>query len=354
MSLLAAYQQAISQQAIVADAEQQIVVHSLEIISQQLIRQQQQTRWKRIQTKLRKSQKIKGLYIWGGVGIGKTYLLDLFFRELPFTQKLRKHFHEFMRYIHRQLTELQGEKNPLTAIAKQVAKKYKVLCFDEFFVNDIGDAMLLGNLFTQLFNNGVTVVATSNVAPDDLYKNGLQRKLFLPAIAAIKQNMDVQHVASHYDYRQSPLLTHYYFPLTEFVADKLHEIFMALAENVIDETSITINQRSIPVVARAKNVIWFNFSDLCQVPRSQDDYLEIADQFDAVILSQVPQIAAYQHHLITYFINLVDVFYDKKIKLFISAAVPIHEIYPKGRKAFEFQRTQSRLQEMQADNSSVS
>jgi cell division protein ZapE len=291
-----------------------------------------------------------GLYMWGSVGIGKTWLMDIFLQSIADHKKLRMHFHAFMSHIHDELKKCQGEKDPLKKIAKQIAREADVLCFDEFFVSDITDAMILGNLLNALFNEGVILITTSNVEPDDLYKQGLQRELFLPAIALIKKHTVAMHMQSRKDYRQQ-LLKHegfYFYPLNQKTMDEMTEFFEYLAGNWTEGELLEINERHIATVRMAKNIVWFSFKDLCNVPRSQNDYLMIAKKFRTVFLSAMPKIKKEQDNLIQYLINLVDILYDAQVRLVISAEVALDEIYTEGRLLFEFQRTKSRLQEMQS------
>lgn len=294
---------------------------------------------------------VKGLYLWGGVGIGKTYMMDLFYESVPFANKQRIHFHRFMQQIHQGLKALQGQSDPLQQLAKDIAQSVQLICFDEFFVNDITDAMLLGNLFQALFAHGVCLVATSNVAPDDLYKNGLQRALFLPAIALLKKHTEVVHFDSLTDYRLRTLEQAgvYFTPLDKHAESAMQGCFNELTHHHFQaEAVLTINNRDIQTIASGSGVVWFDFEVICSVPRSQQDYLEIAKQYHTVLMSNVPEIREQQDDKITYLINLVDVFYDQRVKLIVSAATPIEKIYQQGRLAFAFQRTQSRLLEMQS------
>ncbi|MHA7841248.1 MAG: cell division protein ZapE [Gammaproteobacteria bacterium] len=298
-----------------------------------------------------KKKSVKGLYLWGTVGIGKTYLMDIFYRSLPFEKKRRQHFHGFMKEVHVALKQLQGHKNPLKLIAKDIAKNIHVLCFDEFFVSDIGDAMLLAGLLEALLQWGVTLVATSNCAPDRLYHNGLQRSLFLPAIQLLKNHCTIFEMVSTQDYRLRQLEEEgvYFYPLNEQSEEKIAKIFAMLAEEgVCEGGEIIVEGRSIKTQRKATNVIWFDFENICNIPRSQIDYLAIAQLFSTVIISNVPQISKNHTNAITYFIYLVDIFYDHRVNLIVSAEVPITDLYPEGEKAFEFQRTQSRLIEMQS------
>lgn len=292
---------------------------------------------------------VKGLYLWGSVGIGKTYLMNIFYHSLPFPQKKRQHFHEFMQAIHYKLKQLQGHKNPLSLIAERM--QGQVLCFDEFFVTDIGDAMLLRGLLDHLFKQGVTLIATSNCHPDVLYANGLQRQLFLPAIQLLKEHCQVIEMVSQQDYRLRvlPQGSVYFYPLTLANEQRLAMLFSQVAPGVECQASeLFIEGRMIKTKAQGANVVWFDFAVLCSIPRSQLDYLAIAQAFTTVIISGVPQISPRDINTITYFIYLVDIFYENHINLILSAATPLTGIYPEGAKFFEFQRTQSRLIEMQS------
>lgn len=299
----------------------------------------------------RKKEPVKGLYMWGGVGIGKTYLMDTFYNCLKTKRKMRMHFHRFMQLIHAELKIKQGEKDPLILVAKDIAKKTMLICFDEFFVQDIADAMILANLFKALFAEGVSLVATSNVEPDDLYKNGLQRDLFLPAITLIKQYTEVLHLASDRDYRLRNLDAAgvYFYPLDIDAQAKMHDSFESFARGAGEVNAIiTIDDRPIPTVRVSHHVIWFEFKDICSTPRSQMDYLEIAKTYQIVLVSNIPRLLPDQESAVTYLINLVDVFYDAAVKLIWSCEVPIEQLYVEGRYTFEFRRTVSRLEEMQS------
>jgi len=293
----------------------------------------------------------QGLYLWGGVGRGKTYLMDVFFEELPFRRKLRVHFHRFMQRVHKELKLLQGTKDPLHAVADIIHKEAVVICFDEFYVSDIADAMILGGLFEQLFARGVSLVATSNIVPDKLYENGLQRQRFLPAITMVKQFCQVLNVDSGVDYRLRVLerAELYHFPLDAGAHLSLAASFGELSQNaVVLHQPLDINDRSVDLVARTEDVLWCTFAELCNRPRSPSDYIEIAREFHTVLLADVPQMGAENDDAARRFINLVDEFYDRGVKLIMSAACPIVQLYEDGRLTFEFQRTQSRLQEMQS------
>lgn len=299
----------------------------------------------------------RGLYFWGGVGRGKTYLMDMFYDALPGDAKLRIHFHRFMRRVHQELTTLADTKNPLEVVADRIAAEAKVICFDEFFVSDITDAMILAGMFEALFKRGVCLVATSNIAPDGLYKDGLQRSRFLPAIALIKHHTEVLNIDGGIDYRLRTLerAELYYTPLDAGADASLLQSFEQLAPQRENhsvshkkDTRIEIEGRHIDVRYLADDVVWFDFDAICDGPRSQHDYIEIAKEFHAVLISDVPQMGSQNEDRARRFINLVDEFYDHNIKLVLSAAVNLPDLYQDGRLAFEFQRTCSRLQEMQS------
>jgi len=294
---------------------------------------------------------VTGLYLWGGVGRGKTFLMDLFYDCLPFERKSRMHFHRFMQMVHRQLTELSGTANPLSVVADQFAENSKVLCFDEFFVSDIGDAMILGELMTALFERGVTLVATSNIPPANLYANGLQRARFLPVIDLLQKYTLVHCLDGPIDYRLRALerAEIYHSPLDSSAFVSLSQSFDALApEKPVADTTLEIEKRLINVFKVADDVIWFEFVEICDGPRSQNDYIEIARIFHAVIVSQVPCFKSHNEDQARRFISLVDEFYDHNVKLILSAEVGIEYLYQGSRFVFEFERTQSRLLEMRS------
>ena len=293
---------------------------------------------------------IRGLYFWGGVGRGKTYLMDTFFESLPFSRKLRAHFHRFMQRVHRELKALAGAKNPLQLIADRLAQEARVICFDEFFVSDIADAMILGGLFEALCHRGVTFVATSNIEPDGLYKDGLQRSRFLPAIALLKRHTLVLNVDGGTDYRLRALekAELYHVPLGAAADQLLLQNFRALApETGMADQLLDIEGRAIHARYVADDVVWFDFAELCDGPRSQNDYIELARQYHAVLLGGVPQLTEQKEDQARRFINLIDEFYDRNVKLVLTAAVPLLELYTGVRLRFEFERTKSRLLEIQ-------
>lgn len=296
-------------------------------------------------------QPVEGLYLWGGVGRGKTYLMDLFFDAVPFRRKMRMHFHRFMQRVHQELRTLTGEADPLEKVADRIRADAVVICFDEFFVSNITDAMILKGLFEALFARGVTLVATSNIVPERLYENGLQRERFLPAIALVQQYCRVINVDSGIDYRLR-VLTHvelYHTPLDAQAEASLRRSFGELAHGAhVYEDALEINDRVVLVKARTDDVLWCDFDELCEKPRSAQDYIELAREYHTVLISNVPQLGELRDNAARRFINLIDEFYDRQVKVILSAEAPIAEIYTKGRLNFEIRRTQSRLQEMQS------
>lgn len=302
---------------------------------------------------MRDSAPEKGLYFWGGVGRGKTYLMDAFFEALPFEQKQRTHFHRFMRDVHRQLKVLVGEKNPLDKVADRIAGRARVLCFDEFFVSDITDAMILANLLQALFARGVTLVATSNIIPQGLYKDGLQRARFLPAIDLLLVHTKVINVDNGVDYRLRALETAelYHSPLDGEADASLQSSFASLIVEgceVRDGVALDIEGRPIVANRVGDDVAWFEFAELCDGPRSQNDYIELAREFHTVLLANIPRFDGHMESQARRFINLVDEFYDRCVKLVISAEEPVETLYGGRQLRFEFERTVSRLQEMQS------
>lgn len=332
------------------DPQQLIVLEKLEEIYTNLIREHRKRTT--FFGGLRKPALIKGLYVWGGVGIGKTFMMDCFYQAVPFPQKMRMHFHQFMQMIQHELKKHQGKKNPLHIIARKIADKSMLLCFDEFFVNDIADAMILAKLLDALFKHGVCLVTTSNTEPDKLYLKGLQRPLFLPAIELLKKHTTVMHVPTTIDYRLRHLKEAGIFHTPNDAAAKksMENSFHVLTMGqTVSDKPIEILGRSIDVVKRTDDVIWFEFISLCSIPRSQHDYLEIAQQFHTVFLSNIPVIAPDAKNTISLFIRLIDVFYDANVRLVFSAEKPTNELYDHGYLAQDYVRTNSRLLEMQSE-----
>jgi len=320
-----------------------------------------------------------GLYLWGKVGRGKTFLMDVFVSSMGADQCLRQHFHHFMQDVHTRLTELEGVMDPLQKIAKELAEQYQVLCFDEFFVNDIGDAMLLGRLMMFIFDEGMMVVATSNTEPCELYKDGLQRDSFIPAIKAIEQNLKIINMMGRKDHRQRPLdFEQNYFLLNKNDQKNFERVVRDFALEINDVNRygiLDVLGREIMYLAKGKGSIAFDFQELCMGPRSHFDYIEIAKQFHTVFLSNVPFLGGDaferikargtedgsvgsgetgQRHVLLApmddaarrFIALVDEFYDQKVRLYLSCDVSLDELYTQGSLSFQFERTYSRLIEM--------
>lgn len=297
------------------------------------------------------SASVPGLYIWGGVGRGKTFLMDLFFDTLRLSAKRRIHFHRMMHDVHDRLRRLGDIEDPLDTVAGEIARNARVLCFDEFFVSDIGDAMILARLLDGLFCRNVTLVTTSNAAPDDLYRDGLQRQRFLPAIELLKTKTRVVHMEGDTDYRLRLLQKAgtYLTPDDEAARARLEQLFAETAFTAIRSGSrIEVNGRRIRTHRISKGIAWFEFGELCDGPRSQLDYIEIARWYPTVILSGVPQLTGTLDDQARRFVALIDEFYDRRVKLIVSAAVPVPELYAGVRLVFEFERTKSRLVEMQS------
>ena len=294
----------------------------------------------------------RGLYLWGGVGRGKTFLMDLFFESLSIQAKKRIHFHRMMHDIHDRLKALDKVEDPLDRVAADIARDTRVLCFDEFFVSDIGDAMILGRFLDGLFRRDVTLVATSNSHPDDLYRDGLQRQRFLPAIELLKEHTDVVNMDGGVDYRLR--LLHeagtYLCPDDALALARLSFFFNQSASSQIrSDRELDVYGRKILAHKCAKGIAWFRFDDLCDGPRSQADYIEIARWYPSVIVSGVPQFNPSLENQARRFIALVDEFYDRRVKLILSADVEVSSLYQGDRLTFEFERTISRLIEMQSD-----
>lgn len=354
---LSRYQRDLERPGFRADAAQARAVEHLEDLYRALLRTPEVavTGWRGRLRKLlgRRPEPVTGLYLWGGVGRGKTYLMDNFYEALPFERKLRVHFHRFMRRVHSELTQLRGHSDPLEQVADSIAREARVICFDEFFVSDIGDAMILGTLLQGLFDRGVTLVATSNIPPSQLYHDGLQRSRFLPTIASLERHTRVVEVDGGSDHRLRALKQAelYHFPLDD-AADKsllrsFHSLVPARGE-IRPNQMVEIEGRSFRARYLAEDVAWFEFAELCDGPRSQNDYIELAREYHALVISNIPALGRYKDDQARRFINLVDEFYDRQVKLVVSAARPLEQLYDEGRLGFEFQRTVSRLLEMQS------
>ena len=292
----------------------------------------------------------RGVYMYGGVGRGKSFLMDCFFQSVPLTRKTRLHFHEFMREVHRELQDLKGTANPLQELGRRVARRFRLICFDEFHVADVTDAMILHRLLESMFAHRVSIVATSNFHPDALYPNGLHRDRILPAIELLKSKLELVNVDAGTDYRQHTLqgITMWHSPLGAAAEAALEQAFEQLAEARDEEPVMQIEHRALSALRRAGGVVWFDFRTLCGGPRSQNDYLEIASRFHTVLLSNVPQMSPRMASEARRFTWLVDVLYDRRVKLILSAAVPPEGLYTEGPMVHEFPRTVSRLREMQS------
>ncbi len=292
----------------------------------------------------------RGVYMYGGVGRGKSFLMDCFYTAVPLVRKTRLHFHEFMREVHRELAEMQGTVNPLDVLGANMARRYRLICFDEFHVADITDAMILHRLLQALFDNGVGFVTTSNFKPDDLYPDGLHRDRVLPAIALLNERLEVLSVDNGVDYRRRTMeqVRLYHTPLGPEADEQMNDAFTRLAASKDENPVLHIESREIHARRLAGAVVWFDFRTLCGGPRSQNDYLEIASQFHTVLLSDVPQMPVRMASEARRFTWLIDVLYDRRVKLILSAAVPAQALYTEGPMAHEFPRTVSRLAEMQS------
>ena len=354
MTPLEKYQQDLQRPDFLYDAAQENAVRELQRLYDEMVDAQRDNRWQgRFLRVLRPHQPnaIKGIYFWGGVGRGKTYLVDTFYEVLPVKRKMRVHFHRFMQRVHAELRSLDGESDPLKLVAKRFAKETRIICFDEFFVSDITDAMILGTLFQYLFQRGVILVATSNIMPDELYRNGLQRGRFLPAIELINRNTRVVHLDSDVDYRLRTLQQAeiYHYPLDEQAAQNAQEYFAKLAPEACEaDAPLIIMGREISTLRNADGVVMIDFAVLCGGPRSQADYTEMGRCYHSVLLLNVTQMHAGVDDIARRFIALVDEFYERNVKLIMTAEVAIEDLYQDGRLTFEFQRCISRLKEMQS------
>lgn len=337
------------------DAAQENAVKELQRLYDELTHPRKKVTWRvKLAAKFGKGMtkpSIQGLYFWGGVGRGKTYLVDTFYECLPFKRKMRIHFHRFMHRVHEEMKLLDGKSDPLKIVADKFAKEAKIICFDEFFVSDITDAMILGTLMEELFARGIVLVATSNIVPDELYRNGLQRARFLPAIELLNQNTRVVNVDSGVDYRLRTLeqAEIYHYPLDQQAIENLHIYFRQLApeEGSVNQ-DIEVAGRMIPSLHDADGVAMFEFRALCDGPRSQSDYMELSRCYHTVLLANVEQMGQAVDDIARRFIAMVDEFYERKVKLIMSAEVAMEELYTEGQLNFEFRRCLSRLKEMQS------
>ena len=347
------YRDELSRGVLRADPAQAALVEELDSVHRSLVASRDIGALGRLLRRFRGGgrERVRGLYVWGGVGRGKTHLVDLFCRSPGLEPKLRIHFHRFMQLVHGELNALGEREDPLRIVAGGIARRARVLCFDEFYVSDITDAMILGRLLAGLFENRVTLVATSNIEPSRLYADGLQRERFLPAIELIERHAKVVRLDGDTDYRLRALerARTWYSPLGAEADQGLAECFRALApEDVVDGDDLTILGRTVPCVRQAEGIVWFDFETLCGGPRSVADYIEIARDFHSVVLSGVPVLGDDRRDPLRRFIHLVDELYDRNVNLIVSAAASPGGLYGGGRLAGPFERTRSRLAEMQS------
>lgn len=345
------YTQALASGQFLPDQEQAQAVHELDRVWQELIQRFKAS--KKAFRRFRRQTAPKGVYMWGGVGRGKTWLMDQFYESVPFRRKTRMHFHHFMQYVHRELNKLSGQRNPLELVADQIYKEAVVICFDEFFVSNVTDAMILSDLFQKLFTRGITLVATSNIAPDGLYKNGIHRDRFIPTIEMVKKNCVILNVDAGVDYRLRVLKQAQLFksPLTHEHKLWMAQRFTALTQTQVQsQEAILINNRIVETIGHTEDVLWCEYSELCLKPRSPADFIEIANIYNTVLVSNVPHLTDYLSEGTRRFIYLVDEFYDRGVKLLLTSEDSIIDIYQGEKLAFEIERTRSRLLEMQSDD----
>ena len=346
------YQRDIDSGALLPDPAQAALVVELDGLSHRLVARAEANEklWTRFKKRLGGIQAPeRGLYVWGGVGRGKTHFVDAFFESLPFDRKLRIHFHRFMQRVHAALTLHSGTPNPMEVVAEDIAAEALVLCFDEFFVSDIGDAMILAGLIDALTRRGVTLVATSNIPPTDLYRDGLQRARFLPAIKLLETHLDIMQLDSDTDYRFRTLQRAdlWHVPHDGAATAALSDYFESLGGVPNSEPSLLeINHRQLRTLGRGPGVVWFSFGTLCEEPRSAADFVEIAREYHSVIIEQIPRLSSEREDAARRFINLVDEFYDRNVKVIATADAAPEAIYSGNKLRFEFDRTLSRLQEM--------
>lgn len=344
------YSQALSSGQFLPDEAQAQAVQELDRVWHELIHRYKAS--KKAFRRFRRQTAPRGVYMWGGVGRGKTWLMDQFFESIPFRRKLRMHFHHFMQHVHRELNKLSGQRNPLDLVADQIYKDAVIICFDEFFVSNVTDAMILSDLFQKLFQRGITLVATSNIAPDGLYKNGIHRDRFLPTIEMVKKNCVVLNVDAGVDYRLRVLKQAQLFkaPLSHEAQQWIAQRFSALTQTQVQsQESIIINNRIVETIGHTEDVLWCEFSELCLKPRSPSDFIEIANIYNTVLVSNVSHLTDQINDATRRFIYLVDEFYDRGVKLLLTSQDDIINIYQGEKLAFEIERTRSRLLEMQSD-----
>ena len=345
------YAKAISSGQFMPDDAQAQAVHELNRTWEELVNRYKSS--KKAFRRFRRQTAPKGVYMWGGVGRGKTWLMDQFFDSIPFRRKTRMHFHHFMQFVHKELNRNSGQQNPLDIVADQIYKEAVVICFDVFFVANVTDAMILSDLFQKLFTRGITLVATSNIAPDGLYKNGIHRDRFIPTIEMVKKNCVILNVDAGVDYRLRVLKQAQLFksPLSHDNQIWMAQRFSALTQSqTVSDEPITINKRIVETLGHTEDVLWCEFSELCMKPRSPADFIEIANIYNTVLVSNVPNLNDVLSEGTRRFIYLVDEFYDRGVKLLLTSEATIIDLYNGEKLAFEIERTRSRLLEMQSDD----
>src|SRR5687768_9954713 len=341
------YEESLTRRGFVADPAQRRAVERLQQLYEEwsAYKKRRSSALKRL---LVKPPLPKGVYLWGPVGRGKSFLMDAFYLCVPLVRKRRVHFHHFMREIHRELDQLKGTEDPIAAVAERTAKRYRLICFDEFHVSDIADAMILGRFLEQTMERGVEFVMTSNYHPDQLYASGLQRERFLPAIELIKSRLDVVSVDSGVDYRRLKMEKVQIYHVGADAPQQLERIFQELKDVEEEKQPLDVEGRTIPYRKRAGGLVWFDFEALCGGPRSYADYVDLTKRFHTLILSGVPRMSAKQSDAARRFAWLIDILYDEHLKLVLSAEAPPEELFTEGENSADFQRTVSRLHEMQS------
>ncbi len=343
------YHHALQERGYQADQAQQLAIERLQVYFDDWVNFKQ-ARSSALKKRFKRPDVPRGVYFWGGVGRGKSFLMDAFYLTVPVRRKTRVHFHEFMRSVHRELDAVRGQQDPLDEVARRIAKRYRLICFDEFHVSDVADAMILYRLLLKLFEHGTSFVMTSNYEPSTLYPDGLHRDRILPAIKLIQERMDIMNVDVGTDYRRRSLeqVRMYLTPITPETNNELQANFDKLLDTAPLKPVLTVENRELKAVALGGSIVWFDFATLCGGPRSQNDYLDLASRFQTVILSGVPCMSARQASEARRFTWLIDVFYDHKVKLIMSAECEPDELYTQGPMSNEFHRTVSRIMEMQS------
>jgi cell division protein ZapE len=348
LTVLDYYRKVVARRGYIADAAQLAAVHRMQELYDEWVgyKARRNTALKKV---FIKPELPRGVYLWGGVGRGKSFLMDSFYLCVPLVKKRRVHFHHFMRDVHQAMDEIKSAEDPLKLVAQDIAEKYRLICFDEFHVNDIADAMILARLLKHLFDNRVMLCMTSNYHPDLLWKDGLQRAQFMPAIELIKERLDIINVDAGVDYRRRALESAKVFhtPITAETDAALAAEFERIAE-VEDETqSLDVEGREIPYIRRAGGIVWFDFSMICGGPRSYTDYVDLTKRFHTIMVSNIPEMGPRQAAESRRFTWLIDVMYDARVKMIMSAQVAADRLYTSGALVHEFARTVSRIEEMQ-------